>query len=217
MPLSLPVSRKRSIGMLQGRLCDASKGRASGVARVVFQIGEQFAVTDEAGRFEFPALKPGAYELRVVPDSLGPRRAMATPLPMKVNLRPAETTRVELAATPACSVSVRVTRYAFADGGALSTSGALREAGGEEAVAVELSNGRDLWRAQTDRTGDASFDRLAGGNWHLRVAGSGLPALHSIENPERVLTIQPGENRQVALRVLPQRRTLRLLDRGTIR
>ncbi len=61
-------------------------------------------------------------------------------------------------------------------------------------------------------TGGASFGRLASGNWHLRVAGSGLPALHTIENPDRVLTIQPGENRQVALRG-----TLRLPDRGTIR
>ncbi|MGB8169938.1 MAG: hypothetical protein WCF18_20715, partial [Chthoniobacteraceae bacterium] len=62
IPLSLPVSRKRSIGALQGRLFDAAKGRDAGLPRVVLQVGEQFAVTDAAGLFEFPSLKPGRCE-----------------------------------------------------------------------------------------------------------------------------------------------------------
>ncbi len=217
IPLSLPVARKRSIGGLQGRLYDAAKGRDAGLPRVVMQVGEQFAVTDETGRFEFPSLKPGACELRVVTDSLGARMAMTTPLPMKLKIRPAETTSVELTVAPACSVSVKVTRYEFAGGNTPSAAGALSAAGGQEAALVELSNGRDTWRAQTDRTGRASFDRLPGGRWTLRVAGSDLPALHTIENAERTLTLKPGESQQVALRVVPQRRTLKLLDHGFIR
>jgi predicted porin len=213
IPFNQPVSRKRSIGVLQGRLGDPSKG----LPRVVLQIGEQFAVTDNDGQFEFPGLKPGACELKVVTDSLGPRLAMATPLPMKVRIRPAETTHVELTATPACALSVCVTRYEFAAGNSLTASGALRAAGGEEGVAVELANGRDVWRAQTDRTGTASFDRLPGGPWTLRVASGALPAFHTLENAAQTLTLRPGESRQIALRVLPQRRTLRLLDHGTIR
>ncbi|MEI9894762.1 MAG: hypothetical protein WDN28_12965 [Chthoniobacter sp.] len=217
IPLNLSVSRKRSIGGLQGRLYDVTKGREAGLPRVVLQVGEQFAVTNGEGIFEFPSLKPGACELKVVLDSLGARMTMATPLPLKIKIRPAETSSVELAATPACSVSLRVMRYEFADGNALTASSALREAGGQEAVAVEITNGRDVWRAQTDRTGYASFDRLPGGPWTLRVASSDLPALHTIENPERTLLLQPGETQQVALRILPQHRTLRLLDHGTIR
>lgn len=217
IPFSQRVSRKRSIGVLQGRLYDETRGREAGLPRVVLQAGEQFAVTDEAGRFEFPSLKPGTHELRIVQDSLGARLAMTTPLPKKVKIRPAETTRVELTATPACSVAVSVTRYEFAGGKAPAISGELREAGGQEAAAIEITNGRDIWRAQTDRTGCASFDRLPGGQWRLRVASSGLPALHTIENPDRTLTLEPGESQQVAVRILPQRRTLRLLDQGTIR
>jgi hypothetical protein len=110
-----------------------------------------------------------------------------------------------------------VTRFEFAGGNALSASADLHEAGGQEAVTIEITNGRDTWRAQTDRSGSATFERLAGGAWKLRVAGSDLPALHFIENPERTLTLQPGENQPVAIRLVPQRRTLRVLDRGTIR
>ena len=182
----------------------------------MLQIGEHFAVTDAAGNFEFHELKPGPCELTVVRDSLSPRVAMVTPLPMKIRIRPADTTRVTLAAAPACSVAVHVQRYAFADGSSLATSGALREIGGEEGVAVELSNGRDTWRAQTDRTGAASFDRLPAGQWTLRMAASELPKLHILELPASQLTLRPGDSRDVFARVLPQRRTMRMLERGTI-
>ena len=213
IPFDQPVSRKRSIGILQGQV----KSNGGGLARVVLQIGEQFAVTDDRGHFEFPNLKPGMCELKVVADSLGPRLAMSTPLPMKVSIRPAGTMRVELSATPACSVSVRVARFEFSERSPVSTNGAVRETGGEEGVAVELANGRDVWRAQTDRTGVASFDRLPGGEWNLRVVAGDLPALHTLEQGTQKLTLKPGEARKVALRVLPQRRTLRMLDSGTIR
>ncbi|MEO6738763.1 MAG: hypothetical protein ABIP20_00830 [Chthoniobacteraceae bacterium] len=215
VPFKVAVSRKQSIGVLAGRLVESSKN--AGVPRVVLRVGEQFAVTDEAGNFEFPGLKPGTCELGIVQDSLGPRLAMSTLLPTKVKIRPSGTTRVELAATAAASLAVRVIRHEFADGSAMKTSGALREAGGLESAAIELTNGRDTWRAQTDRSGTATFERLLAGRWTVRIASSDLPPLHTIENPERTLTLAPGASAQLAVRVLPQRRTFRLLDRGTIR
>jgi len=215
IPFQVAVSRKRSVGVLTGRLIDPSK--SAGVPRVVLQVGEQFAVTDEAGCFEFPGLKPGACELRVVQDSLNPRLAITTPLPMKVRIRPADTTRVTLEANPACSVAVRVVRHEFADGNATTTSGALKEAGGLEAAVIELTNGRDTWRALTDRTGHVSFDRLPPGRWTLRIASSDLPPFCTIETPERLLTLATGANEHLTVRILPMRRTVRMVDHGSIR
>lgn len=214
VPFDLAVSRKRSIGALEGQLIQTVQSRGTGLARVVLQIGEQFAVTDEEGCFQFPELKPGPCELRVVMDSLDRHLAIATLLPMKVKIRPAETSRVQLVATPACSVAVRATRYDFAT--ALATSDELAAVAGEEAVALELTNGRDVWRAQTDRAGNAAFDRLPAGNYRLRVAASELPPLHTIETPERTLTLKPAETETVPIRILPQRRTLRMLEQGSI-
>lgn len=217
MPFNVPVSRKRSIGMIEGRLVDASSGSAAGLPRVVVQVGSQFAVTDEKGRFEFPSLKPGPCEVQIVRDSLGPHMAMVTPLPMNVTVHPAETTHVELTATAASAVSVTVKRFEFASGNSLTSSGPVKEAAGEEAAIVEITNGRDTWRTQTDRLGHALFDRLPGGPWSLRVASSDPSPLRIIENPERMLMLKPGESEQVTVRVLPLRRTLKMLDQGTIR
>jgi hypothetical protein len=214
VPFSVPVSRKTSIGALKGRVADPAT--SAGVPRVVVQIGEQFAVTDEAGNFEFPGLKPGRCELRVVQDSLGPQRAITTALPMPLQIRPGDTTRVALTAAAACSISVRVVRYAFTDGSALKTTGELKEAGGLGGAAVEISNGRETWRAQTDRTGGASFQRLPPGRWSVRIASDDLPPLHTVEKRERSLTIAPGASEEISVRVLPQRRTIRMLDHGAV-
>lgn len=218
MPFHAPVARKRSIGALRGRVYDATRhAPGEGLERAIVQVGDQYAVTDAAGRFEFPSLKPGPHQLKVLEDSLSPQMAMTSALPLEVEVRAAATGEVDLAAAPAGSISVRVKRYAFADGSAVETSGALREECGEEGVAVEISNGRETWRAQTDRAGRVSFDRLPGGQWELRIASDALPPLHAIEEPARVVALQPGESRRVEARVLPQRRALIIVDGGEIR
>jgi hypothetical protein len=214
IPFHVPVSRKRSIGTLEGRLVD---GNGAGVPRVVVQAGSQFAVTDPNGRFEFPSLKPGPCQVKVIPDSLGPLMAMTTPLPMNVTVDPGETTSIELNACPASTISVSVKRFEFADGTALTTSGEVREARGEDAAIVEISNGRDTLRAQTDRLGAATFDRLPEGRWTLRVAVDDPSSLYTVEDAERTLTLVPGASQNVVVRVLPQKRSLRMLDQGTIR
>ncbi len=210
-PLKVAVSRKTSIGGLRGRLAEGGVG----IARAVIMAGEAFAVTDGAGEFEFPALPPGACELRVLGDSLGPALVVSTPLPMKVKIRSAETTRVELQAVKAATVSVRLTVFDFASDSLAKA--ALQGSGGLEAGAVELTNGHDVLRTQTDRLGGASFERVPCGRWTLRVRDERLPAHHFVEQPEQQIDLQPGETRKIEARILPRRRIVRMIDRGAVR
>lgn len=218
VPFAIAVSRKTSLGALEGRLTDVTPGSGhGGLARVVIQVGSQYAATDETGRFSFPSLKPGPYELLVMPDSLGPRMTMVTGLPMQLTINPAQTTRIDLTATAASSMSICVKRYEFADGNEMTTTGALKPTGGQEGVGIEIDNGHETWRAQTDRLGCASFDRLLTGRWTVRLATNDLPAQYHLEEAERTVTLKPGKNLEVAVRVLPQKRTLKILDSGTIK
>ena len=218
VPLSVPVSRNTSMGGLEGRLFDSTPGTGhNGLARAVIQVGEQYAATDGNGHFSFPILKPGYHQLLVMPDSLGPRFAMVTPLPLQVNIVSAKTSWIDLKATAAASITVTVRRYEFADGNSMSTTGTLKSVGGQEGVYVEIENGHDTWRAQTDRLGLATFDRLAIGGWRLKLAGVDLPPLSQLENPTRSLTLEPGKNLEVFAKVVPQKRTFKLLDQGTVR
>jgi hypothetical protein len=205
MPFDVPVGRKRSIGGIRGRLRDDSVPGGRAIARVVLQVGEQLAVTDENGEFHFPQLQPGTHQLQVRQDSLGPHLALTTPMPMTVKVSPADTTPVELLAMPACSLTIKATRDGAAPGQA------------QEGVVVEISNGVEVWRAQTDRRGHAAFDRLSPGTWRVRLAAEELPPLHSIDQPDRTLTLIAGEQEQVTARIVAQRRTLRMVDGGAIR
>jgi hypothetical protein len=211
-PLSLAVSRKTSIGSLRGRL--AHEG--AGIPRAVIMVADAFAVTDSVGEFEFPSLKPGAWDLRVMTDSLSPSLVVATPLPMKVKIRSAETTNVELRAVKASTVAVQLTVFDFA-GSNLAAVAETRASRGLEAGAVELTDGRDVLRAQTDRRGAVSFERVPCGRWTLRVRDEQVPAQHYIEQPEQQLEIKAGENKNVEVRIMPRRRTIQMIDRGMVR
>lgn len=206
-PLSIAVSRKTSIGGLRGRLAESGMG----IARAVIMAGEDFAVTDSAGEFEFPALKPGTRELRVVTDSLSPALVVATPLPMKVKIRSAQTTRVELEAVKAASVTVRLAVCEPASGGT------FKERGGLESGVVELVRGPDILPAQTDRLGSVTFDRVPCGQWTLRVRDTRLPERHFVEQPEQSVNIQASESKKIEVRILPRKRTIQMIDQGAIR
>lgn len=206
-PLSVAVSRKTSIGSLRGRLTESG----TGIARAVITAGEDFAVTDSTGEFEFPALKPGACELRVLNDSLSPALVISTPLPMKVRVRSAQTTRVELQAVKAATVSVRLAVFAPA------SAGTFKETGGLEAGVVELVRGSDVLPAQTDRLGNITFDRVPCGPWTLRVRDTRLPERHFVEQPEQSFVLQSGEAKKIEVRILPRKRTIQMIDQGSIR
>jgi hypothetical protein len=210
-PLSVAVSRKTSIGSLRGRLAHEGVG----IARAVITVGDAYAVTDSAGGFEFPSLKPGACELRVVTDSLSPSLVVSTPLPMKLKIRSAETTNVELRAVKASTVAVRLMVYEFASKSITATD--VKASGGLDAGTVELTNGHDVLRAQTDRRGEVSFERVPCGRWTLRVRDERIPAQHIIEQAEQELDLQTGVTKNIEVRVLPRRRTMKMIDQGVVR
>ena len=88
--------------------------------------------------------------------------------------------------------------------------------GGFSAGLVELTNGREVLRQLTDSDGAVSFDNLRPGKWTLRVHKNNLPPHHLIETPETDLEVGPGQTREVFVRVLPVRRSIRFIDGGTI-
>ena len=217
IPFSVNVSRNTSTGSLEGRLVDVTPGGGrNGVARAVIQIDQQFAATDDTGHFSFPLLKPGFHQLLILPDSLGPRMAFASPLPMQVNVDSAKTAWVDLQATAASSLTVTVERKVFADGNNLTTSGALKSDGGQEGVVVEIQNDRDTWRAETDRLGHATFERLLPGAWRVRLSAPNLPSLNQLDLTDTKLTLHPGKAHTLLARVIPEKRTLKMLDKGYI-
>lgn len=81
---------------------------------------------------------------------------------------------------------------------------------------VELSNGEQTLRTVSDRAGGFLFQQVLPGEWTLRVYPHNLPAHHRLETPTRPLHLRAGEEGWVEVRVLPQPRTIRMLDEGRL-
>jgi SdrD B-like domain len=79
-----------------GRL-DAAEQRAANVS--VTLDGRYTTRTDAQGRFEFPFVAPGAHRIAVAADTLPLPWLMAGTEPLRVEVAPRESTRLEIGAT----------------------------------------------------------------------------------------------------------------------
>jgi len=207
IPLGLPVSRKQSIGMVQGRVLDVEKN--IGVGRAIVTDGTAYAVTNSDGQFKFPALKPGDHELRVQRDSLGDGRIAEDPAPVEVKVLPAGSTSVKLPVVRAGSASVKLVLCK-------SKGNSWQESGGLEAGLVELTNGVETLRQETDRLGAAVFENLRPGKWTLRVYNNGLSAFYYVEKSKTTIEVKAAEVAQATIRVIEKVRAVQMIDVGSL-
>ena len=79
-----------------------------------------------------------------------------------------------------------------------------------------MSNGEQTLRTVSDRAGAFLFQQLLPGEWTLRVYPRNLPPHHQLETPSRTLHLRPGEEHRIDVPVLPQPRTILILDEGSL-
>jgi hypothetical protein len=203
--------------------------------RAILKLNDFWAVTDRKGAFLFPSLQPGKYLLRVESASLGTNRVTALLLPALFEIKKGQTITLDLGAVRAASVTVRVavaplsatntttnaTPTVSQPAGAAPIPGVLVPASPVnapcEGVIVQLSNDKETLQAYTSTDGRATFDHLRPGPWKCKVRDNNLPAYHYVENPEIKLDLTPGENREVAVRVLARQRTIQFIDSGAVK
>lgn len=229
MPLGVPVSRRRSVGSVCGRLYDAESSGARGIPGVKLYLHGAVATTDQEGRFCFRFVPPGTAHLRVDRASMGLERVATKGLPIAVEVRGGETAKVEIGIVRAAVVTGRVLVVPVAAGAASGRDAAeefvLGAPGAKPSpvpvglsnVLVELSNGQESVRRVTDRGGNFLFDSLPPGTWRLKIYDHNLPAYHYLENPEQTLRLEPGQKTSITIRVLPKARQIRFIDEGVIR
>lgn len=214
VPIGVPLHRIASLGQLRGRIID---DRGIGVRNVLLNAGAFVAVTDAEGNYLFPSLPPGTYFVVVDPSSIGLDRVTLRPMPVEVTVRGAAEERLDIGVVKSGRIAGTVRLFNFAEEGITDTTQTrLTDAGSRQGVILELTNGVETQRRITDAQGRFLFADLRPGRWTLRVAGGDLPAQHYVEQESLELDVQPASEQQVTLRILPRRRTLRIIQEGTI-
>ncbi len=237
IPFNLPVSRKKSVGTVRGKVYDAQTDKP--VADVILRLNGATAVTNEWGEFIFPAVAPGTYYLNMNRARTEEDRVPVQKMPMEVRVVGGKDLYFDLAMTRGATVTGYVMLYEFENdhdsrnesqdsgsqghyvlGGHPGRNGSIQngdlrlvKARGLANILVELTNG-SIRRRLTNRSGRFSFEDLTPGIYTLKVSSDNLPEYHHLEKGTFKFEVRPGERKEVEIRILPKRRKIHIIDEG---
>jgi protocatechuate 3,4-dioxygenase beta subunit len=231
IPLGLPVCRKKSIGSIRGHLYDQETQNP--VANAILMLNGTTAVTDKAGNFTFPSVRPGIYYLNVDTASIGMSRIPTRKTPIELAVQGGEKTSVDIPITLAARLSGRIMVYGYennsdkmpagrqpadtnelyvtANSSGNNTNAKLIEDHGLTNTIIELKSSSEIRRTVTDNQGNFEFEELRPGNWTLKIQPENLPDYQYIEQDTFDLQLKPGEKNQISTKVLPKKRRIRML------
>ncbi|MBC7323239.1 MAG: hypothetical protein H5T90_09100, partial [Acetomicrobium sp.] len=223
VPIGIPVGKKKSLGMLIGRVWTAQEEGKAPLTNAVVTLNGSKVATDASGRFTFAA-PPGEYLLDVSRASIGLGNTAAEKLPMKVSVEAGETTNVELTIVEAAVLSGQVVLGKSEPARAPETTKPVifGEPGSAETpqvfkgVLIELSRDDETIRTLTDDEGKFTFMNIRPGTWKFKVYDYNIPAYHYIQNPEMEIMILPGEKKDITVKVVPKKREIKILEEGVI-
>ncbi|MBI5099042.1 MAG: hypothetical protein HZB30_07350 [Nitrospirae bacterium] len=207
IPMQIPVSKKKSIGMLKGIVYDV-ENKNTPIPNVVLSVGEATAVTDLQGEFIFPSLKPGSYFLKIEKGSIGLNRVITEKLPVSAEVKGGETERIEIDVVTACRIAGKIKVFDFLN----HDKNSLQDTGGLSNTLLEITDGKEIIRKLTDEDGSFSFEDIRPGKWAIKIYGDNLPLHHYLETGEFTVDLTAGEAKEFSIRVLPRDRTISILE-----
>jgi hypothetical protein len=214
VPVSLPIGRTAKAGELSGRILDSESG--AGVPRAIIYVGEATAITDEDGEYRFPVSTPAKYFIQVDKASIGFNRVTTIPMPLEVTIRGGEVTHLNLGVVRSASLKGIISLYGFDSTKITITSPSYIELHPQYDIVVELTNGIETYRRVSDTQGRFSFDEMRPGHWTLTVPEGQLPQYHKLEKEKWEFDFTPGKKDEVTLKILPQRRAIRIIQEGNL-
>jgi protocatechuate 3,4-dioxygenase beta subunit len=205
-PLRLPIGPSRRTGRATGRVVDAETGRP--VAGAVVRMGDQAALSDKRGRVAFSGLNPERYVVSLDPSGTGAGALVTGDAVVDMREPSSRPAVFAVAVARGAHLRVLVRRMALAGGSLGGQADSLVSAGALPNVLLALEGARDTLLQATDDHGRLDFGSVPPGSWVVSVRPCDLPDHHVFETDRVVVTLAPGENREVELRVVPQRRAV---------
>ncbi len=75
-------------------------------------------------------------------------------------------------------------------------------------IIIELRNEREQFRITTGSDGEFSFPLVRPGEWTFRIYTNSLPDGYEVESPVTNLTLEPGQNQSLSVRLKPRKRNI---------
>jgi hypothetical protein len=236
----MPVRRKKTVGYIKGTIQDQHSMQP--VPGAIVRINGFYEVTDEAGRFAFRGLTPGAYYLDLDRAQIGLDKVCTRKMPMIIEVQPGAVMDFDFQIVKSAKIQGKVILYKIVNDTSDHFSAAKMKEHLDEYylsgiqirerksitnsktilvpdtalsnIVIRLERDDETLRRLTDRQGEFSFDDLRPGKWKLVVDDSNLPAYNQVEFNEIQFDLKPGDSEKQLIRILPRRRKIQFLDKN---
>ena len=208
-PLKLPIGRTSTPGRVRGEVVDQATGR--GMANVLVRLGPQAALTDAEGRVAFAGLPAGEYRLVLAQRTSAAPTVFTGNATVHVDSERHAPVTFRVAVERAAQIGGTVHRMLTVRTGIGSAPDSLGDGGPMAGVDIILMGARDTLYASSSGAGTFAFPEVPSGQWTLRVLTS--PQAGSYWAPAEIeVAVGRGAWREIAVRQLPRRRAVQMID-----
>jgi hypothetical protein len=222
VPFALPISRKKNVATLSGRVYDKQTG--NGVADVILNLSGIIAVSDADGDYRFPSVKFGAYYLSMKMPSGDISRVSLKKLPLSVEIGSQKKLDIPLSRSVTLGSCVVVYKakelklpsqdaFRQVDGivKPVISDKELVPSHGLERILLTLRNKQHIYRRLTDLKGCIKVIGAPPGNWDISVKKDALPSGLTLKNERFSIKAKPGSKENVEFKLVPKVRRMKML------
>lgn len=242
IPFGFSNDRKKHYGIVKGQFINVEKGKP--VQNIIVRLNALSTVTDKNGEFVFPFVIPGRSYLIFEASNQDSKIVSVEKMTVELNVVAGQEKSVPIHITRAVSVVGQVNLYGYAKDqtnpslnnrnfqesrglfrldekeinqeGKQNSIADLVKKNGLQNLIVEVRKDNRVERRITDSLGRFAFENLSPGEWILSVGKEGLPDYHKFEKEKHVLNLKPGDSRKIEIKVIPQKRSIRMIHDGGI-
>lgn len=202
--INVPLSKKKDVGSMTGKVINLGVGRVEGI---IFNLNGNIAITDKKGNFEFPMVKIGTYILAMDESSAGLNTIAGVPGPYKVTIEPGRETRFEILLMMAARIKGSLVIGEDEKSVKMGYYPVKEEI---DKLIIEASNGTETFRILTGRDGSFNFNDLRPGNWHVKVYHNGIPQGYQLEKDQFDMELASGKEEVLQVIIYKKSREIKL-------
>jgi hypothetical protein len=222
VPFELPISRKKNVATLSGRVYDRQTGK--GVADVILNLNSIIAISDADGDYRFPSVKFGAYYLSMKMPSGDISRVSLKKMPLSVEIGSQKKLDIPLSRSVTLGSCVVVYKakelklpsqdaFRQVDGivKPVISDKELVPSHGLERIVLTLRNEQHIYRRLTDVNGCINVIGAPPGNWDISISKDAVPSGLTLKNERYSIEAKPGSKENVEFKLVPKVRRMKML------
>ena len=203
--LNVPLSRKKNIGTVKGKLTGFGYRKQGNV----IQLGSHKFMTDSTGMFSFEGVAPDRYYLSITQNESGSEGVVpVVRMPLLVDVRADSLNVVEIPLTRTGSIAGRIEFLKAKQNG---LSSVLTE---KPSVLVKLNGENGSYLTELNDKGEFSFREIRPGTWEISVFIPGSQDRFVVEEANRQLTVETDKTLDLTFRIKPNEKRIHFSERN---